>query len=405
MNCEEFKEKMVEMFDRQPDPQTVAALEEHMKSCTACRDYYEQTMAVAAMVTPKHVPQSKAKRFKLPKVLGRVAVVCLIFGAGVLAGLCGLFSLSAKANDAFSMGDGLASIRNTGSCTMKLLARTPRDENFAYFDPKCPFVVISVGQLRQRDTLLWRVEKEHGRTALFDGRRQCMWTSGGLMWEASAEYNLLEDMAALLHPQFLLARQTDWIERKNARMTVAETDSAWVITTQTNQWKIENTFLKRDRLLHGVRAWMTTDGDETLVVRSTEISYNVPIDRQQLLSLPKDFDSKATDLTESPTVSRRRRAQLRRESAAEAAERIMTALANGDTLSRSEAWVNYRQAMPQLVEAYRGWRMGGFRELKSNDYAGTHVVFYRVNAVGDTLRSRLALRRSEQGWWVIDGGI
>jgi len=405
MNCEDFKEKMVEMFDNQPDPQTVAELESHMESCTACRDYYEQTKAVAEMLTPRHAPQPKARRLRLPKVLGRVAIACLIFGAGVVAGMCGLFSSEARATSAFSIGDGLANIEKTGSCTMKLLARTLNDENFAYFDPKCPFMPITVMQLRQRDTLLWRVEKKHGRTALFDGRRQCMWTSGGLMWEAPAEYNLIEDMAVLLHPRYLLKRQADWIERKNARMSVAETDSSWVIVTKTGQWKIENTFLKRDRLLHGVRAWMTSGGGETLVMRSTEISYDAPIDRRQLLRLPKDFDSKATNLAESLSASRHRKAQLSKESAAEAAERIMTALAKGDTLSRSEAWVNYRQTMPQLVEAYRGRRMSGFKERKSKDYAGTLVVFNSITASGDTLRSQIALRRGQQGWWVVDGGI
>ena len=42
MKCNEFREKVADLFDKTIDMQTQAQLSEHMKSCPECRVYYEE---------------------------------------------------------------------------------------------------------------------------------------------------------------------------------------------------------------------------------------------------------------------------------------------------------------------------------------------------------------------------
>ena len=63
MKCNEFKEKVADLFDKTIDMQTQAQLSEHMKSCPECKAYYEELRDTFDMLQPQEV-KSEERRVK-----------------------------------------------------------------------------------------------------------------------------------------------------------------------------------------------------------------------------------------------------------------------------------------------------------------------------------------------------
>ena len=53
MECKEFKNIVIDLFDVETDPQVKAACEQHMSECDACKRYYEELCEAAATLQPK----------------------------------------------------------------------------------------------------------------------------------------------------------------------------------------------------------------------------------------------------------------------------------------------------------------------------------------------------------------
>ena len=53
MECKEFKNIVIDLFDVETDPQVKAACERHMSECDACKRYYEELSEAAATLQPK----------------------------------------------------------------------------------------------------------------------------------------------------------------------------------------------------------------------------------------------------------------------------------------------------------------------------------------------------------------
>ena len=63
MKCNEFKEKVADLFDKTINMQTQAQLSEHMKSCPECKAYYEELRETFDMLQPREV-RSEERRVK-----------------------------------------------------------------------------------------------------------------------------------------------------------------------------------------------------------------------------------------------------------------------------------------------------------------------------------------------------
>jgi predicted anti-sigma-YlaC factor YlaD len=53
MNCNEFKEKVADLFDKNIDMQTQAQLSEHMDNCPECKAYYEELRETFNLLQPQ----------------------------------------------------------------------------------------------------------------------------------------------------------------------------------------------------------------------------------------------------------------------------------------------------------------------------------------------------------------
>ncbi|MBO7067088.1 MAG: zf-HC2 domain-containing protein [Bacteroidaceae bacterium] len=64
MKCNEFKEKVADLFDKTIDMQTQAELDEHMKSCPECKAYYEELRETFNMLQPRGGVKSEETKAK-----------------------------------------------------------------------------------------------------------------------------------------------------------------------------------------------------------------------------------------------------------------------------------------------------------------------------------------------------
>ena len=433
MNCNEFNDRLADLFDKKVAPQTWAEMKEHMASCTECRNLYESLQETAEELEPQHSPlKVKLEPSITPKepMIGQrttrrwwnVAASVAIFAVGVLMGSTHFISESAHASS-FSFDGAIQSVRNVGSYDLELMVRTTPNENFAYMDPKADFMPVSMKKQTINDKAFWRVEKEGGRTIVCDGYHQYMWDLGGSHLMGNLEANFLENYRLFLEPTSLLnMQQMAQKLGKNVSLKTHNTDSTLVVTTSfevegtelsaifnnTSSAKtvtIENVCTKADGLLRSLRVWIDWNGQDIELVRSTAVKYNVAIDRETLLSLPQGVEW--TDLTKGlPIASEERLALLQAESPVAAAQRILGALVSGKTEEAEEALFYYKSYLPILQKKFAGAKMEHFTVRTEKDYVGVYVFYNLTDRNGKTETCHIALRNDNNlKIWVADGGL
>ena len=207
MNCNDFKNKVADLFDKNIDMHTKAQMNEHMANCHECKAYYDELRETFSMLQPKEA--ANMSKAKTTHRLWHYAAAAAVFLFGFIIGWSHLFSTPAVADDtklAF-IRQSIQSVQNVGSFQMEVYARTTQQDNFAYFNPGLPFVKTDIQLLRQNDSLFYRVEKANGRTVVSDGREQYMWIPNSLYIKGSQETNFLEHFTNLMFPERLLAMQ------------------------------------------------------------------------------------------------------------------------------------------------------------------------------------------------------
>lgn len=322
MNCNDFKNKVADLFDKNIDMHTEAQMNEHMANCHECKAYYDELRETFSMLQPKEA--TNMSKAKTPHRLWHYAAAAVVFLLGFIIGWSHLFSTPAVADDtklAF-IRQSIQSVQNVGSFQMEVYARTMQQDNFAYFSPGMPFVKTNIQLLRQNDSLFYRVEKANGRTVVSDGREQYMWIPNSLYIKGSQETNFLEHFTNLMFPERLLAMQESAIAlSKENNVTQTETDTTIVLTVDgTEKYSdlrqlfekghmddcrtiVESTFTKNDGLLRFAKLWVIKDGKKTLLLHIDNIRYNVMLNKDDITRLPT---AEWTDDTQQqPTSSKR----------------------------------------------------------------------------------------------------
>ena len=59
MNCNDFKEKVADLFDKNINMETQAQLNEHMAYCPECKAYYDELRETFNMLQPQEVTNNK----------------------------------------------------------------------------------------------------------------------------------------------------------------------------------------------------------------------------------------------------------------------------------------------------------------------------------------------------------
>ncbi|MCI7313326.1 MAG: zf-HC2 domain-containing protein [Prevotella sp.] len=422
MNCNDFKEKVVDLFDKDIDMQAQAQLREHMANCHDCKAYYDDLRKTFNILQP--LDTANIRKTKITHRLWRYAAAVAIFLFGFGIGWNHLFSTPAVADDAklTFLQQSIQSVQNVGSFQMEVYARTTQQENFATFDPAMPFVKIDIKLLRQNDFLFYRVEKANGRTFVSDGRNQYMWIPNVLYLKGSQESDFLEHFANLIFPERLLTIQKSAIKLSNEnKMTQVESDSTIVLTVdgveknsdlrqlfETGKMDdcrliVENTFTKNDGLLRFVKLWVIKDGKKNLLLHIDNIRYNVMLNKGEITRLPT---AKWTDITEQRATSSNRLKQLQNETPQQAAKRILNAIIADKDSQAAEALIYYKSILPQLIHKLKGCKVSAFETRKDSSYVGVYVFYTLTTPEGNREKRHIAIRNdNEQHIWIVDGGL
>lgn len=422
MNCNDFKEKVVDLFDKDIDMQAQAQLREHMANCHDCKAYYDDLRKTFNILQP--LDTANIRKTKITHRLWRYAAAVAIFLFGFVIGWNHLFSTPAVADDAklTFLQQSIQSVQNVGSFQMEVYARTTQQENFATFDPAMPFVKIDIKLLRQNDFLFYRVEKANGRTVVSDGRNQYMWIPNVLYLKGSQESDFLEHFANLIFPERLLTIQKSAIKLSNEnKMTQVESDSTIVLTVdgveknsdlrqlfETGKMDdcrliVENTFTKNDGLLRFVKLWVIKDGKKILLLHIDNIRYNVMLNKGEITRLPT---AEWTDITEQRATSSNRLKQLQNETPHQAAKRILNAIIADKDSQAAEALIYYKSILPQLIHKLKGCKVSAFETRKDSSYVGVYVFYTLTTPEGNREKRHIAIRNdNEQHIWIVDGGL
>lgn len=422
MNCNDFKEKVVDLFDKDIDMQAQTQLCEHMANCHDCKAYYDELRKTFNILQP--LDTANIRKTKITHRLWRYAAAVAIFLFGFVIGWNHLFSTPAVADDAklTFLQQSIQSVQNVGSFQMEVYARTTQQENFATFDPAMPFVKIDIKLLRQNDFLFYRVEKANGRTVVSDGRNQYMWIPNVLYLKGSQESDFLEHFANLIFPERLLTIQKSAIKLSNEnKMTQVESDSTIVLTVdgveknsdlrqlfETGKMDdcrliVENTFTKNDGLLRFVKLWVIKDGKKILLLHIDNIRYNVMLNKGEITRLPT---AEWTDITEQRATSSNRLKQLQNETPQQAAKRILNAIIADKDSQAAEALIYYKSILPQLIHKLKGCKVSAFETRKDSSYVGVYVFYTLTTSEGNREKRHIAIRNdNEQHIWIVDGGL
>ncbi len=149
MKCNEFKEKVADLFDKTIDMQTQAQLSEHMKSCPECKAYYEELRETFDMLQPREV-RSEERRVLRPSFASSLWKTAAIFIAAAF--LCGLsfaaYHAISSRKTAEEIADSLA-IANE-----KLISLSKDGEAFFVTWTRGTWVVNAFGDSFREDALV-----------------------------------------------------------------------------------------------------------------------------------------------------------------------------------------------------------------------------------------------------------
>ena len=429
MDCNTFKNKVADLFDKSVDMQTQAECNSHMAGCPECKAYYDELRETFALLQLRETPAAdRIDRQPRRLALWRPVAAAAVFLLGFVLGLSHLFSTPAVAESVRTVcfDQGIRSVRNVGSFRMDAYIRTAPQENMAYLDPALPFVKTDIRMLKQNDSVFFRVEKEGGRTVVSDGDAQYMWIPEMGYYKGSLFVNFLENFSNLIFPEQLLAMQKSAIElSEENKVTRSETDSTVVLTFEGKEKSrnlqelltagrlsdcrviAENKFSKNDGLLRSVKLWIVAEGRKTLMLRIDNIRYNVMQSKSDIMRLPDVPATEWVDVERQETVTGKRLARLQRETAQQAAERILRALISGNQTLAAEALVNYKSLFATLSQGMKDCRVSDFEVREDTaSYRGVYVFYILTTPEGEKQQRHLSLTNdNEQHIWVLDGGL
>lgn len=439
MRCDEFKNRIEELFDlngtatgaetgkaANPDTTTNDLLE-HIASCDSCRKYYQEFETVVGMLTPKDLSEESKPAAKSHTLRRRLSVA-----AAVAAIICGIGfyvfpTTGARAAGATALFSGaIKAIGRSLNMSATLMVRTLPDENFNYIDAEAPFVEHRLSAATDGTHRTWSLSKGDRHYVVCDGQAQYQWWTDRR--KAAIQpvtdnvidyFAMIADIAQLMGYEKVRAEQ-----RSGDSYLAVRTDSTITLTVTSgakynphpllgrnhSQDYLDNireyTFDSSSSRLLGLRFWVVADGKKQLILYTRNIAYGAEATLPHATAIPHDSHS-WTDTRPAAEAGKpsQRLSALQKETAAEAARRIITAITSNDGISAREALATYDT--DALFAQYSGHSLVAVEDtFRSDGYAGIYAVTEMQSPDGRRHKLRLALRNdNEQGIWLLDGGI
>jgi len=213
------------------------------------------------------------------------------------------------------------------------------------------------------------------------------------------------------------------LSKKN-KVTRSETDSTVILTIEGTEKDhdlqellktgkmgecpvtIQNVFTKNDGLLRSVKVWLTWKGEKVEMMHIDNIRYNLMLSRSNMTTLPKVPAEKFNDVTQQQDVKQSRLSILQKETATQAAQRMINCLISGKTENAQEALAPYNYVMGVLKNKFSGCKASNFIEKKDDSYRGIFVFYTLTRQDGTKQQMHIAVRNdNNQHIWIADGGL
>lgn len=318
MKCEEFQDRIGSLIE---SDEYTKALEKHLGECAQCAAYYRETTAVLAAVTPAPGPDAprslmenvrqgigadkKGKSLRRTVVkMSKIAAVAAVGVTVTVLAIIGITQIPTEARAAAAiLENALESTSQLRSMIMKFNVRTSPWGNFAYINVKSGMVPHTL-TVKMGEPAKWRLEKK-GATVVYDGETQFLWTPGsdkdGMR---SKSFNFMEIFKLLSDPRTILLTETDAAKNNHTTHSIRETDSEIFLTVSseakgtgspymrtTTFEKFNNRreyiFDRQTHLIKSLKVYINYEGNDVLMLETTEIKYNVAVDEKLLTALPE----------------------------------------------------------------------------------------------------------------------
>lgn len=86
MDCNEFRNRVADLFDREASPQVRSECRRHMAECPSCRAYYDGLRSVDKLLRPQHSPVEMPRR-EVHLVRRWMRIAAMSVGVALLGGV------------------------------------------------------------------------------------------------------------------------------------------------------------------------------------------------------------------------------------------------------------------------------------------------------------------------------
>jgi len=445
MNCKEFKNNLAELFDKNPDPEIMHAMQEHINRCASCAQDYRQAKALTDSLKPsvsfdlsgsgmkqnifkqiktEEIEMKTDKKFRLKKwhkrALAVAAGIAFVVTVVMVSNRTPFISTARAAENIMNRSiNAMASLR---SMFITMNVRSLPKEPFDLIGAKYGFIEYKFWKQFTGEKP-WRIEKP-GRIVVFDGEKQYLYIPNlATAYTAPESTGFVVWMKTFLDPKTILENEIAFAKEHDAKYTIDKTDNETILTVHANALgDFHNNYLKNasilesdntriytfeneTSLLKSFELFINADGRSTKVIEIKNIAYNIPI-AASVFSIGLPGDVQWQELKEPGYVR-----GFTKITSKQAAKKFFTALAKKDFDAVKPVWdalqVTDSKMLERIKDHFGGLELISVGEpFKSGLYPGEFVPYKIRLKSGDIKESNLALRNDNPAkTWIVDGGI
>jgi hypothetical protein len=446
MQCEEFKTRITELFDKNVDSENIDQLKKHMDNCVDCLALYESWGMEIRILSPKSVIEASSglkqkiiqqakmeeklmenTKIKKPNYFRKhskwiAAAASIVFFLVLILVVDNnrTFISSAKGaeNLMLSSLDAMSSLR---SMFIKMDVRSEPAENFDFFDKDKDFIEYKFWkQLDGKKP--WKIEKP-GRLVCFDGKEQFLLINETYAVKGSIDYNYVEWMKIFLEPQKMMAREIALSKETDATYHIGKTFDETILTIESKaqgKFPVEEMknrsvmgsdnvrvyiFDNKSMLLKEFKFSLKESKGVFLIMKTNKIDYNIDIDPAIFaIQLKKGVkwheDGDPEKVIAFTDIDSRT-----------AAIRFFNALKSKDYKTIEPIWDDLKMldqnSLNELKNEYGGLEIVEIgKSFSSGLYPGEFVPYKIRLKSGDIIEHRISLRNDNpHKVWIVDGGI
>ncbi len=451
MKCDEFKNKLTDIFDKNPDSALVAEMTKHMSNCNECKLEYDEMNAVISSLTNSEILSSsgsglkeqiineliprnrkeeiKMKESKTVKIVIKKwhkQAIAIAASAAIIISIFVFTNYKPLVNTAQAaeniMLKSITAMESLRSMFISMDVRSMKNENFDLIGEEHEFLEYKFWKQFSGNEP-WKIEKP-GRIVCWDGEKQYLYLpASSYALTAGKNAGFVEWMKHFFEPKEILEREMEFAKSNNARYEIEKTIDEIILTVKTdalgdfhNNYLKNNsilesdnhriyTFDKKTMLLKTFEFFIDADGKSTKVIHINNIAYNIPIEAGTFaISLPAGIEWR--QLSNPGHIK-----AFTKVSSKKAAQKFFAALQNKDWEFISPVWdalqISDKKKLEELKSIYGGLEIISIGEpFKSGLYPGEFVPYKIKFKSGKIKEFNLAIRNDNPTkTWVVDGGL